>query len=69
MKKEEIPIKTVKENIIEIIKVTNAETEESAYGYEIAEMNADDILVAVTYLKKIEQILVDWYFDLLEECK
>jgi hypothetical protein len=60
MKKEEIPIESVTEELIKITKVTNAETEEEIYKYDISGVKEDDVPVLLLHLKQIEQDLMEF---------
>jgi hypothetical protein len=60
MKKEEIPVKSVTEELVKITKTTDAETEETVYKYDISGVKEDDVPVLLLHLKQIEQDLMEF---------
>jgi hypothetical protein len=60
MKKEEIPVKSVTEELVKITKTTDAQTGEDIYHYDITGVFEEDIPILLLHLKKIEQDLLEF---------
>ena len=67
MLKEQIPIKKIKTTLIEVYKIQDADIEKTFWGWEIGEMDMDEMETALMNLEIVKNMIVEKYFEFMQE--
>ena len=67
MPKEQIPIKNIKTTLVEINKTQDADVDRTYWGWEVGEMDIDELETALMYLEIVKNIIVEKYNELIQE--
>ena len=67
MPKEQIPIKNIKTTLIEVYKIQDADIDKISWGWEIGEMEMEEMETVLMNLEIVKNILVEKYFEFTQE--
>ena len=67
MPTEQIPIKKIKTTLIEIFKIQDADIDKTCWGWEIGEMEMEEMETALMYLEIVKNMIVEKYYEFMQE--
>ena len=64
---EQIPIKNIKTTLIEVYKIQDADIDRTYWGWEIGEMDLEELETALMYIEILKGLIVEKYNELIQE--